>query len=348
MARYKAYDLNQTKMIPLSYADQIVEGSFEHALCEIVEEHLDLSAFETRYGNDETGRPAYDPKVLLKIVLYGYYKGILSSRALAEACRRNVVFMALSADTRPHFTTLAAFVCGLDSEIVSLFRDVLLYASELGLIGKEHFAVDGCKLPSNASKQWSGTHKELEDKRQKLERIAERIVTRHRERDVLEKGSESALKDGRKVERYRRKIAELKTFLQTSKKKQGPSGNEQKSNLTDPESAKMSSSRGVLQGYNGLAVVDDRAQIVVHAEAHGSGYEGHLLAPIIEATRKTFSAMEPGRDVFRRAKVTADSGFHSKTVVDAVEQTGADVYIADRYYRQREPAFANATRHKER
>jgi transposase len=107
MARYKAYDLNQTKMIPLSYSDQIVEGSFEHALCEIVEEHLDLSAFQKRYANDETGRPAYDPKLLLKIVLYGYYKGIVSSRMLAEACRRNVVFMAISADARPHFTTLA-------------------------------------------------------------------------------------------------------------------------------------------------------------------------------------------------------------------------------------------------
>jgi transposase len=348
MARYKAYDLNQAKMIPISYSEQIVEGSFEHALNEIVEEHLDLSEFERRYANDATGRLAYDPKVLLKIVLYGYYKGILSSRTLAEACRRNVVFMALSADTRPHFTTLAAFVRELDREIVSLFRDVLLYASELGLIGKEHFAVDGCKLPSNASKQWSGTHKELEDKRQKLERVAERIVTRHRERDVLEKGSEAALKDEKKAERYRRKIAELKTFLQTSKKKQGPTGNEQKSNLTDPESAKMSSSRGVLQGYNGLAVVDDRAQIVVHAEAHGTGYEGHLLAPIIEATRKTFGAIEPGRDVFQRAKVTADSGFHSKAVVAAVDQTGADVYIADRYYRQRDPAFVHAPRHKER
>src|SRR6188768_3221011 len=53
MARYETYDLNQTKMIPLSYADQIVEGSFEHALCEIVEEHLDLGAFEKRYANDE-------------------------------------------------------------------------------------------------------------------------------------------------------------------------------------------------------------------------------------------------------------------------------------------------------
>ncbi|MEO8182853.1 MAG: hypothetical protein ABI895_28810 [Deltaproteobacteria bacterium] len=65
MARYKPYDLNQAKMIPLSYAVQIVEGSFEHALNEIVEEHLDLTVFEKRYANDETGRPAYDPRVLL-------------------------------------------------------------------------------------------------------------------------------------------------------------------------------------------------------------------------------------------------------------------------------------------
>jgi hypothetical protein len=69
MARYKPYDLNQAKMIPLSYADQIVEGSFEHALNEIVEEHLDLTVFDGRYANDQTGRLAYDPRVLLKVVL---------------------------------------------------------------------------------------------------------------------------------------------------------------------------------------------------------------------------------------------------------------------------------------
>jgi hypothetical protein len=64
---------------------------------------------------------------------------------------------------------------------------VLLYASELGLIGKEHFAIDGCKLPSNASKKWSGSHKELQDKQKKLERVAERMVQRHRERDGQER-----------------------------------------------------------------------------------------------------------------------------------------------------------------
>ena len=348
MARCKPYDLNQAKMIPLSYADQIVEGSFEHALNEIVEEHLDLSVFEKRYVNDDTGRPAYDPRVLLKVVLYGYYKGIISSRSLAEACRRNVVFMALSADTRPHFTTLAGFVSALDGEIVGLFRDVLLYASELGLIGKEHFAVDGCKLPSNASKQWSGTHRELEEKRKKLERVAQRIVEKHRERDEQEKEGAAAAKDAKKVEQYRAKVKQIKAFLEQGKKKVGPTGNEQKSNVTDPESAKMTSSRGVLQGYNGLAVVDGRAQIVVHAEAHGSGYEAHLLASLLESTRQTFGVIEPGKDIFTKVKVTADSGFHSRAVVAAVEQTGADVYIADRDYRRRDPAFAGAGHHKER
>ena len=186
MARFKPYDLNQAKMIPLVYADQVLPGSFEHALNDIVERHLDLSVFEERYCNDATGRLAYDPKVLLKVVLYGYYKGLISSRRLAEACKRNVVFMALSADTRPHFTTIAAFVSDLDREIAKLFGDLLLIASELGLIGREHFAVDGCKLPSNASKRWSGTHEELADKRRKLEAVAARIVSRPRVRDGAE------------------------------------------------------------------------------------------------------------------------------------------------------------------
>ena len=131
VARYKPYELKQDKFIPLSFADQVVPGSFEYALNEIVEEHLDLRVFEKRYRNDETGRLAYDPKVLLKIVLYGYSKGIISSRKLEEACRRNVVFMALSADTRPHFTRIAGFVAELENEIVDLFSNVLLYCDQL-------------------------------------------------------------------------------------------------------------------------------------------------------------------------------------------------------------------------
>jgi hypothetical protein len=87
---------------------------------------------------------------------------------------------------------------------------------------------------------------------------------------------------------------------------------------------------------------------VVHAEAHGSGYEAHLLAPLIEVTRQSFAELDLAKDVFAQAKVTADSGFHSNVVVAAVEATGADAYIADRDYRRREPAYAGATRYKQR
>src|SRR5690606_28573380 len=102
------------------------------------------------------------------------------------------------------------------------------------------------------------------------------------------------------------------------------------------------------KGYNGLAVVDDRAQVIVHTEARGSGYEGHLLAPLLNGTRAAIHALDGDKDILARVKITADSGFHSKAVLAAVEKIGADAYVADRDYRKREPAFADAVRHKER
>jgi transposase len=349
MARYKPYDLKQGKLIPVSFADQVIPGSFEHTLNEIVEQHLDMAVFEKRYRNEEKGCTAYDPKVLLKIVLYGYYKGIISSRKIEDACKRNVVFMALSADSRPHFTTIADFVTRMENEIIALFCDVLLYCDELGLIGREHFAVDGCKLPSNASKQWSGTHEELKERQEKLEKAAGEIVRRHRGRDAEERDGALSEPEQQKLVRYQKKIEKIKEFLATAQKKLGPSGNEQKTNITDPDSAKMTTSHGVLQGFNGLAVADDRHQIVVHAVAQGSGQEAHLLKPIIEAVRENFETIAPDEgDVFEKTKLTADSGYHSAKSVEEVEASGVDAYIADPQYRKRDPAFAERDRYKER
>ncbi|MBI1814197.1 MAG: transposase [Deltaproteobacteria bacterium] len=256
--------------------------------------------------------------------------------------------MALSADTRPHFTTIAGFVSELEQEIVQLFRDVLLYCEELGLLGKEHFAVDGCKLPSNASKQWSGTHEELRERQQKMEKAAQEIVRRHRDRDEREQHGPVAEQDEKKLATYRTKIQKIKTFLLSAKKNIGPSGNERKSNITDPDSAKMATTHGVIQGYNGVAMVDDRHQIVVHAEALGEGQENHLLEPMVQATRETFAAIGRTQDVFVQATLTADSGYHSAKSMEYIVHSDVDAYVADREMRRRDPAFANAGRYKER
>jgi hypothetical protein len=283
----------------------------------------------------------------LKVVLYAYSKGIISSRRIEQACCRNVVFMALSADTRPHFTTIAGFVADLHEVIVELFGNVLLYCDELGLIGKEHFAVDGCKMPSNASKRWSGTHAELAKRREKLKRAADEIVRRHREQDNAEKNAPQATQEEKKLERLRRSVEKIDGFLATERKNIGPSGKERKSNITDPESAKMSTSHGVMQGYNGMAVVDDKHQIIVEAEAFGDGQEAHLLKPMIERTPKNFEKLGEG-DVFGKVKVTADNGCHSADSVKYLLENGIDAYVPDQGYRKRDPAFAERDRYKER
>lgn len=157
MARYKNYSYEQTIMIPIRYDRQILSGSFEEAINQMVDNHIDLTIFESRYKNDVTGATAFDPAILLKIVLLAYSRGITSSRQIEELCNENVVFMAISADSHPDHSTIAAFISSMEKEISFIFTDILFICDEMGLIGGTMFAIDGCKLPSNASKEWSGT-----------------------------------------------------------------------------------------------------------------------------------------------------------------------------------------------
>src|SRR5207247_10564697 len=103
-------------------------------------------------------------------ILYAYARGVTSSREIARLCRENVLFMALAADSAPHFTTIADFIATLDREIVAVFRDVLLVCDELGLIGREMFAVYGVKLRRNASQAGSGARGDFEQTIAKRER----------------------------------------------------------------------------------------------------------------------------------------------------------------------------------
>jgi len=308
MARFKHYDYGQMKMLPVSFQEQILPGTFEFTLNHLIDHEIDLTVFEHRYRNDETGAPAYDPAILLKVILYAYSRGVTSSRSIERLCRENVVFMALSADSNPHFTTIAGFIARLDAEIVSVFRDVLLVCDEAGLIGRELFAIDGVKLPSNASKQWSGTRAEFNKKVEKMERAVRYLVKRHREADER---------------------SEAAPAVPAARAKQ---------------SAKMKTGKGVIQGYDGVALTDARHQVVVHAQAYGEAQEHGLLIPMLEGARETFRAFGTA-DVLERVALAADSGFHSEANVRYLFDTGVDGYLADTLFRKRDPRFATASRH---
>lgn len=240
--------------------------------------------------------------------------------------------MALSADTQPHFTTIADFISTANEEVIRLFLEVLMVCDEMGLIGKEMFAVDGCKMPSNASKEWSGTKEELQRKKERMEKAVRQIIKRHREMDVTEANREVVEQEEQYVETIKKKVKKIKEWLQENDDKPGKTGKPVKSNITDNESAKMKTSHGVIQGYDGVAVVDDKHQVIVHAEAFGVAQEHDLLEPMVEGTRENFREIGGEEDVFETAKLVADSGFHTEENVKMLMEEGIDAYVAGHKY----------------
>ena len=348
MARYKKYCYDQGKFLSVHFHKQISEGTFEYTLSYLIDNEVDLSPFDNKYNNDDTGAPAYDPAILLKIILFAYSRGIVSSRKIAQACAENIIFMALSADTQPHYTTISDFITQNGDEISHLFIEVLMICDELDLIGKNMFAIDGCKLPSNASKDWSGTKAELKRKMKKMETAVKKILKKHREVDISQVDQKIVKNEKQYTQTLKRQIKKIKSFLSDNDDRIGKSGKPIKSNITDNDSAKMKTSHGVIQGYDGVAAVDDKHQVIVHAEAFGQAQEHDLLEPMIEGTRKNMAAIGHKKDVFKKAKLTADAGFASEANMKLAAEQDIDAYIADTRFRQRDPRFNDVEKYKAR
>ena len=245
---------------------------------------------------------------------------------------------ALSGDNRPHFTTIAAFVAGRAEAIAKLFTQVLYLCDRQGLIGREMFAIDGVKLPSNASKHRSGTRADFERQAAKLEAAVQTMLGRHRDEDGKSVEPDLAAKENARIEKLQRQAAELRSWLESNPDdRKGPGGKVRKSNRTDNESAKMATSAGVIQGYAGIAAVDAKAQIIVEAQAHGTGSEQELLVPVVTAIKPLFTD---------ESIVTADAGYCSEANLKALADMDVDALIADNGMRKRDERFATQVAHK--
>lgn len=142
MPRFKQYNYKQTTMVPVCLEDQIAEGTIEFAIHYLLEHEIDLTIFDQKFNNDDTGCPAYDPKILLKIILFGYSRGIIHSRALERACRENIIFIALACGQAPDHTTIARFVSSMHDYILPLFQDVLMVCEKENLLGDTNYHSD--------------------------------------------------------------------------------------------------------------------------------------------------------------------------------------------------------------
>jgi transposase len=323
------------KLLPIDFDKQLLPGTFEHALCYLVDHELDLSDFHARYRNSVEGAPAYDPAVLLKIVLLAYSRGIISSRKMEAACRDHVLFMAVSGDSQPHFTTLAYFVSAMGDLAAKLFAQVLAVCDRQGLIGREMFAIDGVKLPSNASKTRSGSRADFLRQAEKMEQAAQAMIEQQRHCDRHPDADDQ--RAARKLERLQANARQLRAWLADNPQdRKGAKGRINLSNRTDNESAKMATSKGVIQGYTGVATVDEKTQVIVDAQAHGTGSEQALLTPVVEAT----AALRTPTTCY-----TADAGYHSRAGLERLETAAIPAFIPDNGYRKRDPRYAGQEQH---
>jgi transposase len=336
MPRFKAYDQG-LQFLAVDLSLQLHPGSFEYALHHLIEHEIDLTEIEARYANDVVGAWAYDPRVLLKIVLLSYARGIISSRSMEAACCRDVQFMAISGNSAPHFSTLAHFVSGLGPAIGKIFAQVLAICDRQGLIGRQMFAIDGVKLPSNAAKAKSGKRKDFVRQVEKMEKAAEQMLAKQRDADTGASEPQLQRKAQRRLERLQAEAAKLRDWLKGHPHdRKSAKGKPRLSNLTDNESAKMPTDKGVIQGYTGVAAVDERHQIIVEAQAHGSGSEQELLLPVAEAIQPL---------VEEHTVVCADSGYHSEANLKELEDKGIEAFIPDNNYRKRDPRYAGQGQH---
>lgn len=337
MARYKHIDTSP-RFLAVDLERQLLPGTIEYALSYLIDHRIDLSRFDARYCNDLTGASALPPGMLLKIILFAYSQGIVSSRGIERACREHVTFIALSGDSLPHFTTIAAFVSSLGEEISGIFKEVLSICDRQGLIGHEMFAIDGVKLPSNASKTRSGTRTEFLRRAEKYEVAAQVMLERHRESDAKSVEPDLAVKAHKRIERLDREAAQTRAWLQENPNdRRSAKGAIRKSNRTDNESAKMATGKGVIQGYTGVAAVDDRHQIIVEAQAHGTGSEQELLLPMVRA-------MAP--QLHDYSLLTADAGYHSEANLKQLAKMDVAALIADNGMRKRDERFKEQGKHK--
>jgi transposase len=303
MAGYKHTDAEngQGLFLSVNLKEQLLPGTFEHMPDELIGKRIDASGFDKNYKNDETGAKAVPPEALMKLIIYGYAKGVKSSRGIGELSGNNVIAKALAEDTEPHWTTIAGFIAGNGGEFKELFVKVLAYRAEPGLTGGETLAVDGCRLPSNASLDLSGTGEGLEKRLAVYRRMAGKRIAKHLRRDGRgEADGETERHYQERQRKLNRRIEKISGFLEKMEKKEGRRIQETGPNVTDNGSAMIKSTSGYIQGYIGIAVSDKKEEIIISAEAAGTA-NGRNACPVCRTRRWATCGKRRGNPLERRS-----------------------------------------------
>ena len=355
---FRPYDPDQILMLPPDLREWVSEGHLAHHVSDLVDA-VDLSAFHAPYHGDGRRNSPYDPRMMVKVLIYAYATGTFSSRKMAKKLEEDVAFRMLAAGNFPKHRTLCEFRKRHLGDFRAVFAEVVLLARALGLAGLGRVSVDGTKVRANASKRKAMSYgrmvteePRLEEEIRALKAEIQALVERAEAVDEAEdeRYGEEARGDELPDELKRREdrlaaIRAAKALLEEEqkakddargrkpgqtrnpkggppyKRKYGEPDEKAQSNFTDPESRIMkTSTEGFQQCYNAQMAVEGENQLVVGADVTDNASDQGQLIPMVDAAAETCGETP--------AQVLADAGYCNEPDLQALKERDIDGYVA--------------------
>jgi transposase len=353
---FRPYDPHQILLLPPSLDEWLPERHLARFVSELVEEALDLSAIRAAYV-EERGYPPYDPRLMLKLLIYGYCTGQRSSRGIEKRCHDDVAFRYLAAGAAPDYRSIARFRRRHLEALAGLFLQALRLCQKAGMVRLGRVALDGTKLRANASRHKAMSYKRMVEREAQLEVEIDAMLAEAERQDAAE--DQQFGPDGRDddvpEELNRRtdrllKIQEAKKALEEEARRAAaeraaeradaqdldeqtkaakveaavsravPKPKAQR-NFTDPDARIMKMSDGAFhECYNGQAAVDDAYQVIVAADATQCASDAPSLLPMLEQTT-TNCGKSPGQ-------LLADGGYCADDSLKTLAEKNVDALIA--------------------
>ena len=331
------YDPDQQLLLPAALREWLPDDHLAYFISDVVDQ-LDLSSITARYEGERRGGPPYHPRMMVKVLLYGYCVGVASSRRIAQRLHEDIAFRVLAANNTPDFRTISDFRKDHLAALSGLFLQVLAFCQRAGLVKLGHVALDGTKVKANASRHKAMSYRRMKEKEEQLAAEVAELLRRAQEVDDEEdrrygkdkRGDELpeelAFREGR-LEKIREAMAALEAEAQAAAEAEGkehPGVPEDKAqrNFTDAESRIMPApgGRDFLQAYNCQAVVDHAHQVIVAARATNQSSDKQQAAAMMQETIDNVGAVP--------REVSADAGYYSAKAVDDLQALGVDPYVA--------------------
>jgi transposase len=352
---FREWDVDQGWLLPASVHDFVPPGHLAHFVRDTVREALDLSDILKSY-QEERGKPPYHPGMMVALLLYGYSRGIYSSRRLAQACEERVDVMAVTGLNRPDFRTIAEFRRRHLEALSGLFIQVLKLCQSAGLVKLGHIAVDGTKLKANASRNKAMSYGRMKVAEPKLAAEVAEWLTKAQAADAAEDAQHGAEQRGdetpawmadkqRRLERIRQAKAQLEAeaamkpadfnpdgpgpssgMRERGARKAPPEGDtppappdKAQRNFTDGDCRIQPTRDGVIAGFNGQIAVDAAHQIIVAQQLTTNPSDFAALIPLVDQAKANLD--RPLREV------SGDSGFATEANIAAMNERNINAYL---------------------